>query len=333
MIFSKVNSPGFGYSFPLPSFVIDLPVDSSLITAVESNPNFLAVFTSDDVFVVSGDGPNNLGVGAFTRPNLLAGSQGAIKGSPHISTVFGTFYVSERGIYLIAPNGQIQYIGAAVEDLVDERTIKAIDYFDATNEIRFLCSTGEFDDGFTVICYNTVFQQWYSWEVDKDSNQTAVGQCSYSPTGVTSEKYHNILLSDGEMLRQGTGYTDRAAAEEYDMDFEIKNISAAGLQGAQRIYRLMALYDYHSSSALNITITNDYKSTGAASSSEQHIITLAADFEQALVHLRNQKSTAIRARFVVAAAGQGISFNGLALQVGVRPTAFKKPAAQIAPEA
>ena len=333
VIFSKVNSPGFGYSFPLPSFVIDLPVDSSLITAVESNPNFLAVFTSDDVFVVSGDGPNNLGVGAFTRPNLLAGSQGAIKGSPHISTVFGTFYVSERGIYLIAPNGQIQYIGAAVEDLVDGRTIKAIDYFDATNEIRFLCSTGEFDDGFTVICYNTVFQQWYSWEVDKDSSQTAVGQCLYSPTGVTSEKYHNILLSDGEMLRQGTGYTDRAAAEEYDMVFEVKNISAAGLQGAQRIYRLMALYDYHSSSALSITITNDYKSTGAAASSEQHTLVLAADFEQALVHLRNQKSTAIRAQFVVSAAGQGISFNGLALQVGVRPTAFKKPAAQIAPEA
>lgn len=333
VIFSKVNSPGFGYSFPLPSFVIDLPVDSSLITAVESNPNFLAIFTSDDVFVVSGDGPNNLGVGAFTRPNLLAGSQGAIKGSPHISTVFGTFYVSERGIYLIAPNGQIQYIGAAVEDLVDERTIKAIDYFDATNEIRFLCSTGDSDNDFTIICYNTVFQQWYSWEIDKDSSQTAVGQCLYSPTGVTSERYHNILLSDGEILRQGTGYTDRAAAEQYDMDFEIKNISAAGLQGAQRIYRLMALYDYHSSSALNITITNDYKSTGGASSTEQHILVLGPDFEQALIHLRNQKSTAIRARFAVAAAGQGISFNGLALQVGVRPTAFKKPAAQIAPEA
>jgi hypothetical protein len=135
------------------------------------------------------------------------------------------------------------------------------------------------------------------------------------------------------MLRQGTGYTDRAAAEQYDMVFEVKNISAAGLQGAQRIYRLMALYDYHSSSALSITITNDYKSTGAAASSEQHTLVLAADFEQALVHLRNQKSTAIRAQFVVSAAGQGISFNGLALQVGVRPTAFKKPAAQIAPEA
>ena len=332
IIFSKINSPGFGYSFPLPSFVIDLPVDSSLITAIESNPNFLAIFTADDAYAVSGDGPNNLGVGAFTRPNRLAGNQGAIKGSPHISTVFGTFYVSERGIYLIAPNGQIQYIGAAVEDLVDNRTIKAIDYFDATNEIRFLCSTGDLDNDFTMICYNTVFQQWYSSAIHKDGSQTAVGQCLYSPSGLSSSKYHNILLSDGEILREGTGYTDRAASNQYSMDFEIKNISAAGLQGAQRIYRLMTLYDYHSSSALNMTITNDYKSVGSSASSEQHILTLAADFEQVVAHLRNQKSTAIRARFVVAAAGQGISFNGLALQVGVRPTAFKKPSAQIAPE-
>lgn len=324
--FSKVEQQGFCYSFPAPNFVIDLPADSRLVSGVESNPNFLVLFTESDVYAIQGDGPDNFGVGSFGKPQLIGKGQGAVKYSAHLAHAIGTFYQSHRGIYLIAPNGQINYIGANVQDSVGENLIQSMDLFDHVNEVRMLIYATNGTIG-TVIVYNTLYQQWSQWGVNLTGAFKALAnQCFYLPPGGNPEEAHIILERSGTILRQSdTAYTD--AGGDYDLSVKLRPIQAAGLQQAQRVYRAMLLYDYVTDSTLNMKFARDY-----LSSVETHTISVGAvtGIEQIRAHLANQKCKAIQAEIIVTSSGEGLILKGIAFQIGARAGTFKLPASQTA---
>lgn len=319
--FSKPFQQGFAPGFPLPQFVIDVPGDSAAVTAIETNVNFLTVFTRDAVFAVSGDGPNAIGQGGFSQPSLLANGQGAIPGSPHLSHSFGVFYIADRGIYLVSTNGQVQYVGAPVEDLVDASTIKQITLFDHVNEIRFLADDGSSQSACYV--FNTFFKQWYRWSILGSGNP--VDQISYSATGGSDDDSHYILRLNSNIHRQSkTAYQDNAA--NYDMVVTFRPVIANGLQGVQRIYRAMILYDYKTASTGLLSFAFDYSS----SFTENHTVTtFGSDIPNNIrAHLTNQKCRAFKMRILVASSGEGITLNGLAIEAGARPGTFKLPNTQ-----
>ena len=324
--FSKIEQQGFCYSFPAPNFVIDLPADSRLVSGVESNPNFLVLFTESDVYAIQGDGPDNFGVGSFSKPQLIGKGQGAVKYSAHLAHAIGTFYQSHRGIYLIAPNGQINYIGANVQDSVGENLIQSMDLFDHVNEVRMLIYATDGTIG-TVIVYNTLYQQWSQWGVNLTGTFKALAnQCFYLPPDGDPEEAHIILERSGTILRQSdTAYTD--AGGDYDLSVKLRPIQAAGLQQAQRVYRAMLLYDYVTDSTLNMKFARDY-----LSSVETHTISVGAvtGIEQIRAHLANQKCKAIQAEIIVTSSGEGLILKGIAFQIGARAGTFKLPASQTA---
>ena len=324
--FSKVEQQGFCYSFPAPNFVIDLPADSRLVSGAESNPNFLVLFTESDVYAVQGDGPDNFGVGSFGKPQLVGKGQGAVKGSAHLAHAIGTFFQSHRGIYMVTPDGQLNYVGANVQDIVGSTVVKSMDLFDHVNEIRFLIFNASSGTG-SVVVYNTLFQQWSDWNIKlAASGKNFVGQTFYLPPGGDPEKSHVILQSDGVPIRQSnTAYTD--AGGDYDLSLKLRPIQAVGLQQAQRVYRSMLLYDYKSDSTLTMKFFTDYLSTA-----ETHTISVTAisDIEQIRAHLANQKSKAIQAEVIVTSSGEGLILKGIAFQIGARAGTFKLPASQTA---
>ena len=324
--FSKVEQQGFCYSFPAPNFVIDLPADSRLVSGVESNPNFLVLFTESDVYAIQGDGPDNFGVGEFGKPQLIGKGQGAVKGSAHLAHAIGTFFQSHRGIYLVAPNGQINYIGANVQDIIGNTVVQSIDLFDHVNEIRFLVFDATSGTG-SVVVYNTLFQQWSEWKINLSANgKNLVGQTFYLPPGGDPEKAHVILQSDGVPLQQSdTSYADSGGS--YDLSLKLRPIQAAGLQQAQRVYRGMLLYDHKSDSTLTMKFYTDY-----LNNPETHTISVSSisDIEQIRAHLTNQKCKAIQAEIIVTSSGEGLILKGIAFQIGARAGTFKLPASQTA---
>jgi len=321
--FSKPLRQAFAPGFPVPGFVIDVPGDSSDITAIESNVNFLSIFTEKAVLAVQGDGPNAIGAGAFSPPNVIGQGQGAKPGSPHLSHSMGTFYVSDRGIYLVQPNAQISYVGAALEDAFEDMSIKSILLFDHLNEIRFLCedSTAKFGSSDAhVFVFNTYYKLWYRWQVNL---ARAIDQINYSATdGVNSADDTHFLLTSGGVIHQqsDTLYQDNGVS--YDVVVNLRPIAAAGLQGVQRIYRAMILYDYKSDSNTAVSVAYDY----GASSAIYSINPAPSDEPNNLrFHLAKQKCRAIEIAIAFSATGEGMTLNGVALEAGAKPGTFKLP--------
>lgn len=336
--YSKPIQQGFSTGYPLPAFVIDVPGDSSNITAVESGMNFLAIFTRDAVFAVAGDGPNAIGQGAFAQPALVANGQGAVPGSAHLSHAFGIFYQADRGIYLLTPNAQVQYVGAAVEDTVGTKTIKSIDVFDHNNEIRFLLQPDSGDS--VVCCFNTFYKLWSVWQL----SETIVDQINYSTTGASADNTHYILSNASPIRRQSlTNYRDEITGlnsgfpiyDPYSMSVTFKPISINAIQGTQRVYRAMVLYTNVDPNMpeLEIFVALDYSDIG--SGDEYSLETIPAAPNNVRIHLSKQKCRAVQIRVSEQARtinSAGITLNGLALEIGARPDTFKLPKAQtIAP--
>ena len=325
--FSKPLTPFTSPGFPAPQFIIDIPGDIRNITGVESGINFFTIFTRDNVFAVYGDGPNAIGQGGFTLPAAIAEGQGLAVGGTHLNHAFGIFYMADRGLYLISPNGQVQYVGAQVEDtLGNAHRVFNILLFDYTNELRILYSDNT-STKFRCATYNTFFKQWSDWEItarDKPVFQT-------QRTNVQPHVSHFVLAKNGTLSKQVATFQDQTSAfHDVELRVTLNKLYMAGLQQAQRVYRAMLLYDLDvgggvASLQMKFAFDND------ATFTETHTLNpLPADPEQVRVHLSQQKCRAVKVQLIVqhgASSTQGAKLNGIAFEVGARPTTFKLPAA------
>lgn len=319
---SQPMRQGESVRFPLIfPFRVEIQDETERITGIEKMPDFLAVFTKDNAYAVFGDGPNAAGVGGFTQPKNIGPGQGMVDGAPHLSTSLGLLYCSQRGIYMVMPNTQIQYIGAQIEDDYTAAPLSMV-LDDDVNEVRVLFSNSK------VLIYNTFFRLWYRWDISNDGT---------SSTKLVDQRIINgsyyVLQGDGTVLGeaklsyQDEYYTTSTQTANYDMEIEVHSLSANGLQGAQRVYRAQLLGDYKSPHTLTMTVFNDYVS----SATETHTSSISSDSDPYLfrAHLTNQKNRAISMKVAITdASGAAVILNGLAFEIGKRPDTFKLPAAQ-----
>ena len=161
-----------------------------------------------------GDGPNAIGQGGFTLPAAIAEGQGLAVGGTHLNHAFGIFYMADRGLYLINPNGQVQYVGAQVEDtLGNAHRVFNILLFDYTNELRILYSDNT-STKFRCATFNTFFKQWSDWEItarDKPVFQT-------QRTNVQPHVSHFVLAKNGTLSKQVATFQDQTSAF-HDVNF------------------------------------------------------------------------------------------------------------------
>ena len=137
---SRPLAQGFSCGFPLiPPFQVLIQDETERITGIEKMPDFFLCFSADNAYAVFGDGPNDAGAGGFSGAKNIGPNQGMVPGAPHLSTSLGAFYISERGLYVVTPNTQLNYLGAQVEDsFVENGSVKSIILDDDENEIRML---------------------------------------------------------------------------------------------------------------------------------------------------------------------------------------------------
>jgi hypothetical protein len=329
--YSKPLSPFEAPGFPAPHFVLDIPGDKRDISGIETNANFLAVFTTKSVYAIYGDGPNAIGAGGFALPLLIGDGQGLPAGSRHLTHTFGIFYMAERGLYVLTPQAQIQYVGAPAEDLLSRSYSEAVlnmSLCDYQNEIRILLvSDDKTRPSGQMAVYNTFFRQWSHWEVRLDN--LPAHQALFNGKYLLPEDSHHLLTIGGTIaIQDASRSTDLSGGAIYDIDLSVvlNKIYAAGLQQAQRVYRAMLLYELVGSPTVSLQMSFAFDND--SSFTESHTINpLPSDPESVRVHLTQQKCKAVKVKLLLQSSTTGAKLNGIAFEVGARAGTFKLPSA------
>jgi len=104
--------------------------DSSLLLLKDDN---------DGIFYIQGQGPNDFGQeNGYTDPRKVANAHGCIEPRSVLTTNFGTFFQSRRGIELIGRGEGVRLFGDKVEDTLDlHPTITSCVYEPDSGEVRW----------------------------------------------------------------------------------------------------------------------------------------------------------------------------------------------------
>ena len=323
------------------------------VYGIETTGDHLVIFTANNVFAVSGEGPDaNGGTARFTEPRLLVKGQGSIEGTVHINSPRGILYQAERGFYNINRELQSEYIGAPVENLGIYRGL-AIELDDSKHELYI--PLGDRLDGSsdavgysTVLVYNYFFDAWSQYTFDKDYvgynskglqmlNGTLhygrMQYASYSGRTATYDLSNAVLsgiwkVSDTNFWDEKYG-TDTERYGKYSTVIETPYIYTNNLQGAQRIYKVQFLGDYKGDHDVTVELTVDYDVSTAHSQTKTASTLIDKNVYQ--IPVKRQKSRALKVKHTVTPNASStitdemFRMDGMALEVGFRPTTFALP--------
>lgn len=221
------------------SLAINLDEFGGPATALAVMDDHVIIFKQRALFALTGEGPNNLGQqDDFRQPYLISSDAGCIEPNSVVRTPDSIMFKSDKGIYELARNFQVGYIGAPVE-AYNANTVSSANLLETTNEIRFTTTEGR------TLVYDYFHKRWTTF-----TNMLAVDAVSYNNQYV-------YIREDGTVLKETEGYY-------YDQGSYIKTklvsawISLAGIQGFERVYQLELLGTYKASHKLKVSMAYDF---------------------------------------------------------------------------
>lgn len=325
--YSKIREEGSPVAFNN-NLTMRLDPDGGPIRALGIMDEKLIIFKESRIYFFAGEGPTNAGtLDNFTEPQQVASDVGCIRANSVVLTPQGLMFKSSKGIYLLDRSLQAIYIGAAVEEYNDLIITSAI-LTGETNQVRFTTRTG------VCLVYDYLMNQWSTF-----TNYSARDAL------VLNNDYY-FLKTDGKVKKEDTSiYTDEGSPIE--VTFETSWLTFAGLQGFQRVYKMLALGEIHSRHKMRIRVAYDY-----ANSYLQEVTIDSSDFTdftpyggdspyglpttkpyggvanryQFEVKFKKQKCEAIRLRFEEIQdieIGEGLSLSGITFYAGGKQGIFQ----------
>lgn len=162
---SKVIIPGEPAEFSdHPSHQVVLPRPC---TGIAYQDGQVIAFCEESIYLISGEGPNDQGVGVFPPPRLFEPGLGCIDYRSIRATAIGVIFQSRRGLELIPRgNGPVQYFGAPVQDQfqLEGRTQCLASAVMPTRDYhlaRFLMTSSTGTSGRDIVTYDIRNQQWF----------------------------------------------------------------------------------------------------------------------------------------------------------------------------
>ena len=319
--YTKSKAAGIAYEWSdLLTFRLETHGDNTAIAAWQDK---WIVFKRTAIYVISGDGASNTGVGGYDTPYLLSGDIGCVDRASVLSTSVGVFFKSARGLYLF--DGALQYIGAPVEKYNAYTVVAAALEEDAHRAIFYL------SDHQPALVYDYEFGQWSTF-----MNHDAVAAAVWQGKPV-------FLDSDGKVHVQGSDYLDDGVP--YGLKLGLGWITMAGALGWQRFRKAGVLCDWKSPHTLMLRV---YYRRGEVPEDRGTVVTgtdgvEAVRFDLALkaesvkgghlmaTRLPYQKVTAIRLEVEdTDPTGEDYTISAIMLEVGVKPGLAHLAAAKVA---
>lgn len=312
-----------------PSFTISATIDIGAGAEPVRGVSFggaCVIFTTEEVYILGGEGPNSAGVGDFSPPQMLAVPP--IK-DPNslVSTGEALIYKSSESWIKLDRGFNYKAIGNPVGDYDSQTVLSAIDRNDGN--VQFLLS-----DGTTSLVFDIELEQWFVWEyvmpltriVAKDGAQGCVGQ---EPIRLVGNDAYSFLVTEELDSPTGHQFVD-ANTSEYTMLVETRWFNVDSFAGFQRLYEIGVLGQWKSSHTLKITIYYDYDETDFEAVTE----VVSADPGTYLFRWQPKKqvSRAFKLRIEeVSPSGTEESFTltGLDAIIGVKPRTHFGPSESI----
>lgn len=334
---SKVTARGFGVEFSSgdPTHQTKVPKDKGRVVGTKEIDDRLVVFCENSIGVISGTGPSPTGtqgqysdfatavpdIGAdWDAPKAIHRSLGGI----WFQSPFGMRFFSQGGALGIGPDGK--QLGSEVDDLVSGISVALSG--GTKQQVRF------YQTGGTVLVYDYQWQQWTRF-TGADSIDAVVGNgilyhlSNYNDTTPMlrcfDSTYYRDFDDDGGTNTEFTGY------------IETPWLSFAGIQGFQRIYRLMVLGRNIDSSVQTQTMagTIGYDYVPVSPPTGETFSAVVTPTTGGLVqfqhHFAKQKCESIKIgiSFKPTTSNTGrLRLTDLTLQVGVKPGYYKLPSGQ-----
>lgn len=310
IIYSKQVVPNTAVALNPLEFVQNIDQKNGQLYALGVMDDKLILFKSTSIFYMVGDGPTASGTNNdFTEPQLITTDTGCTNPNSVVTMPMGLMYQSSKGIYLIDRSLQNQYIGANVESY-NSFTVTSAKLLTTLNEVRFTLSNG------VALVYNYFFNQWSVF-----SNISAVDSAIF-------QNNYTYLNSAGLVQTEAPGtFTDNTAF--IALNPTTGWMSFAGVQGYQRVYKLLILGQYKSPHTLVVNISYDFASTPSQTVSIP-VLTDPGNY-QFRIFLTQQKCESIKVDITdsqSSAFGEGYNLSALALEVGVKTGLDKLAAAQ-----
>lgn len=298
--YSKQVIPGSPVEFSA-SFVENIDSRGGGITVPAAMDDKLILFKLNNIFYVVGEGPTPAGTqNDFTEAQLISTDTGCSNPASVVLTPDGLMFQSPKGIYLLARNMSVVYIGDAVEAYNTDTVTSAI-LIENLNQVRFTMLSG------VCLVYDYCFKQWAVF-----TNIAAVDSCIFN--GV-----YNYLTASGLVNVETAGtYTDNGAFIQ--MALTTSWMSLAGLQGFQRIWRLFILGQYVSPHTLLVNINTEFNGTPNSQNVTIPVTTNPAPY-QFRIHMKQQKCEAIQFQIMDSQAssfGEGLQLSEITLEAGIK---------------
>lgn len=154
--YSKIRQEGTIVAFN-EALAITTPDAGGRVTGVSPGEDAVLMFKETAVYLASGRGPDNLGVGDYDQPRLVTADQGCADPRSIVRIPPGVMFKGEKGWHLVDGAYQVHFIGGPVEDL-NSRTVTGVLAHPA--EHRVVVLTSHADGSYA---YDYLTGQWSDW--------------------------------------------------------------------------------------------------------------------------------------------------------------------------
>lgn len=299
------------------------------ITALGLLDDKLVIFKETAIFLMTGDGPNDTGLGGEFSVQLITTDVGCDNPNSVVEYPNGLMFKSSKGIYSLSRDVSVKYIGSPVENF-NGYTISSGTLSQDSNQVIFTTSDGP------AIVYDYFFDQWGTWSNHRSED-----------SDIFNTLFH-IIKSNGRVYRQNQSKFNDNGVPFY-LSWTTPNFNLAGLQGYARVFRVFLLGLFKSNHNLQISVAYD----GNPAFSQFAIIDASQDQTtwgssttwgsdtkwggeyvpyQFRIDLKRQLCTSFRIKVSDQQNtdyGEGYAISNMAIEVGVLPGGNRLPATKI----
>lgn len=329
--YSKIVKAGAPVEFT-DSFTLRIDGRGGDVTALGSLDDKLIIFKSSSIYAVTGQGPDDLGQqNDFSDASRIASDVGCANPKSLVLTPDGLMFVSTKGIYLLDRGLNVTYIGAPVEQWNSE-TITSVVVMPDTNTVRFTL-----DGTRRVLVYDYLMRQWGTF-----TNVNAVDSAIWNGA-------HVYIMGSGTVRTETPGqFTDDGSY--IPMKVKTSHLQFAGLQGFQRVRRVLIIGEKVGAHRLRVSIANNFSPSpsqvemvevsspsvygGDASWGSGTVYGGESGLHQYRIFPTRQKTQAMQLTIEDvgptgdADIGEGMSLSGITFEVGVKRGPYRVAASK-----
>jgi hypothetical protein len=231
------------------------------VTGIGDLDSSVAIFTDQEIYVISGNGPDDAGNGNdFSGLVPVASDTGCLSPRSVVSCPFGVLFQGDAGIYLLDRTLQLSFVGRPVQDTLQQYpsiTSAVLVSRPRTTEVRFTCNQG--DDLGVILVWQYDTKQWSIWDVTTAGPNTPfAGACVHQ--GV-----YYVVDFQGHVYREDTAtWLDNGDSWIYFAG-RTAWLQGAGQSGWQRTRSCTLLQASKDPHELTVEVYADFEETPAQS--------------------------------------------------------------------